>query len=84
METPAAATIVQATEALTGVSAGVVGFGTEGPYLNALGMETVILGPGSVDCAHQPDEFLPLASIQPTLDILRGLIQRLCVQPSVS
>lgn len=84
METPAAATIVQATEALTGVSAGVVGFGTEGPYLNALGMDTVILGPGSVDCAHQPDEFLPLASIQPTLDILRGLIQRLCVQPSVS
>lgn len=84
METPAAATLVQATEALTGVSAGVVGFGTEGPYLNALGMDTVILGPGSVDCAHQPDEFLPLASIQPTLDILRGLIQRLCVQPSVS
>ena len=78
METPASAAIVRATEALTGVSAGVVGFGTEGPYLNALGMETVILGPGSVDCAHQPDEFLPLAAIQPTLDILQGLIRRLC------
>ncbi len=81
-ETPASATIVQVTEALTGAPAGVVGFGTEGPYLNALGMETVILGPGSVDCAHQPDEFLPLAAIPPTLDILQGLIRRLCASPA--
>ena len=81
LETPAAAAIVQAAEDLTGAPAGVVGFGTEGPYLNALGMETVILGPGSVDCAHQPDEFLPLATLQPTLDLLRGLIGRFCVEP---
>ncbi len=78
METPATAAIVRAAEALTGAPAGVVGFGTEGPYLNALGMETVILGPGSIDCAHQPDEFLPLAAIRPTLDILRGLIGQFC------
>lgn len=81
-ETPASATIVRATEQLTGVPAGVVGFGTEGPYLNALGLETVILGPGSVDCAHQPDEFLPLAAIPPTLEILQGLIRRLCASPA--
>jgi acetylornithine deacetylase len=79
LETPATAAIVRAAEALTGAPAGVVSFGTEGPYLNALGMETVILGPGSVDCAHQPDEFLPLATIQPTLEILRGLIGRFCL-----
>jgi len=80
LETPATAAIVRAAEDLTGVPAGVVGFGTEGPYLNALGMETVIIGPGSVDCAHQPDEFLPLATLQPTLDLLRGLIGRFCVK----
>ncbi len=82
LETPATAAIVRAAEELTGVPAGVVGFGTEGPYLNALGMETVILGPGSVDCAHQPDEFLPLATLQPTLELLRGLIGRFCVRPA--
>ncbi len=82
METLATATIVRATEELTGAPAGAVGFGTEGPYLNALGMETVILGPGGVDCAHQPDEFLPLAMIEPTLDLLRKLIGRFCVEPS--
>lgn len=79
LETPAAAAIVRATEELTGAPAGVVGFGTEGPYLNALGMETVIIGPGSIRCAHQPDEFLPLATIPPTLALLRGLINRFCV-----
>lgn len=79
LETPAAAAIVRATEDLTGAPAGVVGFGTEGPYLQALGMETVIIGPGNVACAHQPDEFLPLAMIPPTLSLLRGLIHRFCV-----
>jgi acetylornithine deacetylase len=78
METPATAAIVRATEELTGTAAGAVGFGTEGPYLNALGMETVILGPGGVDCAHQPDEFLSLAMIEPTLELLRELIVRFC------
>ena len=43
------AAIIQATEQLTGAPAGSVSFGTEGPYLNALGMDTVILGPGSVE-----------------------------------
>lgn len=80
LETPAAAAIVQATEELTGAPAGVASFGTEGPYLNALGMETVILGPGNVECAHQPDEFLALATLEPTLDLLRGLIGRFCLK----
>jgi acetylornithine deacetylase len=80
LETPATAAIVQATEELTGALAGVAGFGTEGPYLNALGMETVILGPGRVECAHQPDEFLELATIEPTLALLRGLIGRFCLK----
>ena len=80
LETPATAAIVRATEDLTGVPAGAVNFGTEGPYLNAMGMETVIVGPGDVECAHQPDEFLPLAAIPPTLDLLRGLIGRFCLE----
>ncbi len=80
LETPATAAIVRATEELTGAPAGVASFGTEGPYLNALGMETVILGPGNVECAHQPDEFLELATIEPTLELLRGLIGRFCLK----
>jgi acetylornithine deacetylase len=81
METPAASAIVKAVEELTGDSAGTVAFGTEGPYLNQLGMDTVVLGPGSIDQAHQPDEYLTLDSLEPTVRILRCLIERFCVQP---
>lgn len=79
MDTPAESPIVKAAEALTGVAAGAVAFGTEGPYLNALGMQTVIMGPGSIEQAHQPDEYLALDQIEPAKRILRELISRFCM-----
>ncbi|MGI8738510.1 MAG: acetylornithine deacetylase [Gammaproteobacteria bacterium] len=78
MDTPADSPIVKFAEELTGKPSGVVAFGTEGPYLNAMGTETVILGPGDIAQAHQPDEYLALNRIQPTIDLLRGLIARIC------
>ena len=78
METPADSAIVKATEALTGYSAGAVAFGTEGPYMNQMGMQTVIMGPGSIDQAHQPDEFLALDQIEPGKRIIRELVTRFC------
>ncbi len=41
-------------EKLTGHSAEAVAFGTEAPYLQRLGCETLVLGPGDIACAHQP------------------------------
>ena len=79
METPASAAIVKSTEALTGHTAEAVAFGTEGPYLNQLGMDTVILGPGHIDQAHQPDEYLALDQIQPGIKILQQLIKKFCL-----
>ncbi len=78
MDTPATAAIVRATETLTGHTAEAVAFATEGPYLNSLGMDTVILGPGHIDQAHQPDEFIGLEQIQPGIQIIRQLIQQFC------
>ncbi|MBT6879257.1 MAG: M20/M25/M40 family metallo-hydrolase, partial [Gammaproteobacteria bacterium] len=74
METPTTADIVQITEKLTGYKAGAVAFGTEGPFFNQIGMETIILGPGDIDQAHQPDEFLSLDRINPMVRVLRQLI----------
>lgn len=79
METPADSNVVRACEQLTGHAAGAVAFGTEGPFLNSMGTETVILGPGDIDQAHQPDEYLTLARIDPTLAILDKLIRRFCL-----
>jgi acetylornithine deacetylase len=80
METPAGAAIVRAAEELTGHPAQAVAFATEGPFLNEMGMETVILGPGHIDQAHQPDEFIPREHFDPTLKLLRSLITRFCLK----
>ncbi len=80
-ETPADAEIVRSCEEFAGHGAGAVAFGTEAPFLSRLGMRTVVMGPGHIDQAHQPDEYLPLEHIDPTIDILGRLIGRFCLQP---
>jgi acetylornithine deacetylase len=80
METPATSEIVRCSEALTGYSAAAVAFGTEGPYFNQMGIDTIVLGPGDIDQAHQPDEYLDETRIQPTLELLRKLITRFCIK----
>jgi acetylornithine deacetylase len=82
METPAAAAIVKTAEQLTGYTAEAVAFATEGPFLNQLGMQTVILGPGSIDQAHQPDEYISLEQIQLAIQLVRDLVARFCLKPS--
>ncbi len=78
METPADSAIVKYAEELTGFNAEAVAFGTEGPYLTELGMETIIMGPGSIKQAHQPDEYLEVSHIKPTVELLQSLIRRFC------
>ncbi|MFO1419141.1 MAG: acetylornithine deacetylase [Methylotetracoccus sp.] len=79
-ETPAAAELVEACEQVAGHRAIGVSFGTEAPYLSALGLETVVLGPGHIAQAHQPDEYLPLSHVEPCLDILARLLDRFCTR----
>ena len=71
--------LVRLAEKLTGHAAQAVAFGTEAPYLQQLGCETIVLGPGDIACAHQPGEFLELARIEPTVRLLRQLIQHYCL-----
>ena len=79
LETDAASDIVRVTEKLTGYSATAVAFGTEAPYFKRMGIDTVVLGPGDIDQAHQPDEYLACERIDPTINLLRQLIQRFCI-----
>lgn len=77
-EQRASSELVTTVERLTGHSAEAVAFGTEAPFLQSLGMETLVMGPGSIDQAHQPDEFLALDQITPTLNLLHSLIRQYC------
>ena len=72
--------IIQLTKQYSHKSPTTVAFGTEGPYFNAMGMETVVLGPGSIDQAHQQNEYLSLDSINPTVDLLRKVINEICIK----
>lgn len=71
--------IVRVCEELTGHAAGAVDFATEGGYFNQLGLDTVILGPGDIEVAHQQNEYLPLDRIQPMRDTLCRLVSRFCL-----
>ncbi len=79
METPAHSELVKTTEKLTGHNAQSVAFGTEAPYLNTLGIETIVMGPGDIAQAHQPDEYLDSERIQPTVELLTKLIYKFCI-----
>ncbi len=78
-ETPPDAEMTRAAEELSGHAAASVAFGTEAPFLSQLGLETIVLGPGFIEQAHQPDEFLPLAHIPAGVDLLTRLIGRFCL-----
>ncbi|GLS25340.1 acetylornithine deacetylase [Marinibactrum halimedae] len=71
--------LVKTLERLTGHSAEAVAFATEAPHLQKLGMQTVVMGPGSIDQAHQPDEFIELSQIQPAVNVLKQLIAQYCL-----
>lgn len=60
-----------------GNEADVVSFGTEAGLFQACGISTVICGPGSIEQAHKPDEFIEIAQLQAGIDMVEGLLQRM-------
>ncbi|MCB1854639.1 MAG: acetylornithine deacetylase [Pseudomonadales bacterium] len=71
--------LVRLAEQLTGHRAEAVAFATEAPFMQQLGMETIVMGPGSIDRAHQPDEYLELEQIQPCISLLQQCIRHYCL-----
>ena len=78
-ETPAQGPLVRTLETLSGQPARTVAFGTEAPFYQALGMETVVFGAGAIEQAHQPDEFVDERQLQPMQDALVKLIAEYCL-----
>jgi len=77
-ESPADGNLTKMLSELSDRTPGTVAFGTEAHFLQTLGMQTVVWGPGSIDQAHQPDEYLEHAHIQPAIDTLQKVIGRYC------
>lgn len=77
LDTAADAEVTQLAAALSGANGtGKVSFGTEGGLFQQAGIPTVICGPGSIEQAHKPDEFIALDQIARCEDFIRRLIAR--------
>ncbi|MHA2938764.1 acetylornithine deacetylase [Vibrio sp. RC27] len=53
---------------------GAVGFGTEAGHFQQAGFPTIVLGPGSINQAHQPNEFIEIDQMKQIDDCLNKLV----------
>ena len=71
--------LVDLAEKVSGHGAEAVAFATEAPFLAAAKIDTVVMGAGSIDQAHQPDEFMAHDQIKPMVQYLERFIQHYCL-----
>ena len=79
VETPADSELVRTVERLTGTRSDAVAFSTEAPFYNSMGMDSVVLGPGHINQAHQPNEYLATEQIKPAIGLIRNLVNHFCM-----
>ncbi|WP_416896278.1 MAG: acetylornithine deacetylase [Minwuia sp.] len=78
LEPMPASEAVALAQALTGDNAaGVVSFGTEAGLFQESGIPTVVCGPGGIEQAHKPDEYISLDQMNQCLDMIGNLHARL-------
>ncbi|MFN0262796.1 acetylornithine deacetylase [Tepidamorphus sp. 3E244] len=56
-----------------------VAYGTEAGFFSALGIPTVVCGPGNMDQGHRPDEFIARSQLDACDAMLDALIARVCL-----
>ncbi len=59
--------------------AGAATFATDGGNLAKLGMEPLVFGPGSINVAHQADEFIPRADLERTVGMVQQMVRTQCM-----
>ena len=57
---------------------GKVSYGTEAALFQQAGMPAIVCGPGSIEQAHKPNEYVNLEQIAECEAYLRRLMQRMC------
>jgi acetylornithine deacetylase len=77
-ETSQGSEIARLFESLSKRKARTVAFGTEAPYFNKLGAETVVFGAGEMKVAHRTGEYVRVKDLERCERILEQVIERLC------
>jgi acetylornithine deacetylase len=69
--------VVHLAQSLSGAnSVGKVSYATEGGLFEVAGIPTVICGPGSIEQAHKPNEFIAVEQVQQCEAFMRRLMDR--------
>jgi acetylornithine deacetylase len=85
LDTPHEDEVVALAQALAGSNdTGKVAFGTEGGLFQAAGIPTVVCGPGSIEQAHKPDEFVTLDQLRRCERFMARLLDHLAEGPPAS
>lgn len=77
------AAVVRFLERESGHTSETIPFGTELPYLTAMGTEACVFGPGDIREAHRTGEFVPLDELRTCETILCRAIQHFCAPEGV-
>jgi len=60
-------------------------FASDGGYLHRdMGIECVLFGPGSIEVAHKPDEFIPIDEMRRASGLVGDLVERFCGAAALS
>jgi len=74
------AVVALAKAASGGNTVGKVSFGTEAGLFQRAGIPTVVCGPGFIEQAHKPNEFIAIAQVQACEAFLRRLMDQVCTR----
>lgn len=79
LSAPAGSEVVRALLEAVGQDAPeAVSYATDAGWLSRLGLDCTVFGPGSIEVAHKPNEWLPKAELARAREVLSGLIARFC------
>ncbi len=81
LATPVDSEIVELAKALSGGNSTIkVAFGTEAGLFHEAGIPTIICGPGSIEQAHKPDEWVSLEQLAQCETFMHRLMERVCIK----
>lgn len=75
---PPESDLIASAQIYTGHQPQSANYCTEAPFIQQLGCDTIVLGPGHIEQAHQANEYLDLSFVKPTKTIIEKMINRYC------
>lgn len=84
MKLDESASVARALATITGqTDTRAVSFATDAGWFQMLGLDCALFGPGSIEVAHRPNEFIDKKQFFRAAEVLDQVVQRFCIQGDV-